>query len=324
MAPGITQAQEAWPAKPIRVVVPFPPGGGTDIVARALGQKLGERLNQPVVIDNKPGASTIIGTDAVAKAAADGYTLLLSGSTSYSVNPALRAKLPYEPMRDLAPVAIVARTPLVLVVAQNSPWKTVEQTDRRRQGQAAGHPAMPPSAAVRVRTWRASFLPWPPARNWQDVPYKGSAQATLAVMSGEIEGMAIDTVAQRGAAHPGRQAARAGHRGCQPLQPVARRQDAGRGKAARCDLRRLVRIRRAREDAGARGGERLARELTAVMADPALQAQLRAQGMEPVVIGAAAFRTQMESEIARYRALAQCRRRLPSCAALRRLPSPAP
>jgi len=83
-------AQGAWPERPIKLVVPFPPGGGTDLVARAMGQTLSEQLGQPVVIDNKPGASTIIGTDAVAKAAPDGYTLLLSGSTSFSVNPALR------------------------------------------------------------------------------------------------------------------------------------------------------------------------------------------------------------------------------------------
>ena len=123
-------AQDAWPERPIKLVVPFPPGGGTDLVARAMGQTLSERLGQPIVVDNRPGASTIIGTDAVAKAAPDGYTLLLSGSTSYSVNPALRAKLPYDPVRDLAPVAIVARTPLVLVVGKGTPWHSVPEIGR--------------------------------------------------------------------------------------------------------------------------------------------------------------------------------------------------
>lgn len=101
----------------------LPTRGGTDAVARALGQKLSTRLGKPVVIDNKPGASTIIGTDSVVKAEPDGYTLLVSGSTSYTVNAALRPKLPYDPLKDLAPVAIVARAPLVIVVSASSPHK---------------------------------------------------------------------------------------------------------------------------------------------------------------------------------------------------------
>jgi tripartite-type tricarboxylate transporter receptor subunit TctC len=298
---GLAQSQEAWPTKPVRVVVPFPPGGGTDIVARAIGQKLSQRLRQPVVIDNKPGASTIIGTDAVAKAAPDGYTLLLSGSTSYSVNPALRAKLPYEPVRDLAPIAIVARTPLVLVVAQNAPWKTVEQLVASAKAKPQG---------IRYATFGSGSGPHlagelfalAAGAKLQDVPYKGSAQATLAVMSGEIE-MAIDTVAS---AAPHIQAGKlralgivgAGRSSLLPeVKTLAEQKlpdatfDAWYAFAAPAKTPAPV-------------VERLARELTAVMSDPALQAQLRAQGMEPVAIGAAAFRMQMESEIARYRALA--------------------
>lgn len=118
-----TAPSDAWPQRSVRVVVPFPPGGGTDAVARALGQKLSARLGQPVVTDNKPGASTIIGTETVVKADPDGYTLLVSGSTGYTVNAALRPKLPYDPLKDLAPVAIVARAPLVIVVNANSPYK---------------------------------------------------------------------------------------------------------------------------------------------------------------------------------------------------------
>ena len=301
LVPGLSQAQEAWPAKPIRLVVPFPPGGGTDLVARALGQKLGERLKQPVVIDNKPGASTIIGTDAVAKAAPDGYTLLLSGSTSFSVNPALRAKLPYDPLRDLAPVAIVARTPLVLVVANGAPWKSVDQLIAAAKAKPQG---------IRYATFGAGSGPHLAGELFalaagvklQDVPYKGSAQATLAVMSGEIE-VDIDTVAT-----------------VAPHIKAGKLRALGIVGASRSSLLPEVKtlaeqkLPEATFDAWygfaapaktpAPVVERLSRELTAVMADPALQAQLRAQGMEPLAIGAAGFRTQMESEIARYRALA--------------------
>ena len=294
-------ADEAWPTRSIRLVVPFPPGGGTDLVARALGQKLAERLGQAVVIDNKPGASTIIGTDVVAKAAPDGYTLLLSGSTSYSVNPALRAKLPYDPVRDLAPVAIVARAPLVLVVAQGAPWQSVDQLVAAARAKPQG---------IRYATFGAGSAPHltgslfalAAGAQLQDVPYKGSAQAMLAVIGGEIE-MGIDTVAAV-APHVKAGKLRAlgivgtTHASLLPgVKTLAEQKlpeatfDAWYGFAAPAKTPPAI-------------VERLTREVTAVMADPALQAQLRAQGMEPAALGAAAFRAQMEGEIARYRALA--------------------
>ncbi|TBM87028.1 tripartite tricarboxylate transporter substrate binding protein, partial [Mycolicibacterium smegmatis] len=104
------------PDHPIRLVVPFPPGGGTDLVARAMGQTLSEHLGQPIVIDNMPGASTIIGTDAVAKSARDGYTIVLGLSNSLMTNEFLYEKLPYDTARDLTLVYQIAAAPLVLVV----------------------------------------------------------------------------------------------------------------------------------------------------------------------------------------------------------------
>ena len=301
LVPAITPAQEPWPAKPIRLVVPFPPGGGTDLIARAMGQRLGERLKQPVVIDNRPGASTTIGADAVAKAAPDGYTLLLSGSTTFSVNPALRAKLPYEPLRDLAPIAIVARTPLVLVVAQNAPWKTVDQLIASAKARPQG---------IRYATFGAGSGPHLAGELFalaagvklQDIPYKGSAQATLAVISGEIE-VDIDTVATVAPHIKAGKLRALGIVGASrssllpDVKTLAEQKlpdatfDAWYGVAAPAKTPAPV-------------AERLSRELKAVMADPDLQSRLRAQGMEPVAIGAAEFRSQMESEIARYRALA--------------------
>ncbi|MDM0027711.1 Bug family tripartite tricarboxylate transporter substrate binding protein [Variovorax saccharolyticus] len=295
------RAQDAWPAKSVKLVVPFPPGGGTDLVARAMGQKLAERLRQPVVIDNKPGASTIIGTDAVAKAAPDGYTLLLSGSTSYSVNAALRAKLPYDPVHDLAPIAIVARTPLVLVVNANAPWRSVAELVAAAKAKPRG---------IRYATFGSGsgphlageLLALAAGVQLQDVPYKGSSQSAIALIGGEIE-MGIDTVASV-APH-----VRSGKLRALGIVGATR-------SSLLPEVPTLAELKLPEATFDAWYGfaapartpqpviDRLVRDVGATMADPALQAQLRAQGMEPVMIGAAAFRSQMESEISRYRALA--------------------
>ena len=118
------QAQTAYPNKPIRMVVPFAAGGATDVLARVLGQKMSAGLGQPIIIDNKPGAAGIIGTDAVAKAAPDGYTIVLGLSNSLMTNEFLYEKLPYDTQRDLTLVYQIAMAPLVLVVHPSVPAKT--------------------------------------------------------------------------------------------------------------------------------------------------------------------------------------------------------
>ncbi|WP_298233223.1 tripartite tricarboxylate transporter substrate binding protein [uncultured Azohydromonas sp.] len=115
----------AYPEKPIRLVVPFAPGGGTDMIARTLGQGMGKELGQTVIVDNKPGAGTVIGTDAVAKSPADGYTLVMA-SFAHAVNPSLMPKLPYAWDKAFAPVMLVGRGPNVLVVRAESPYKSVK------------------------------------------------------------------------------------------------------------------------------------------------------------------------------------------------------
>ena len=117
---------QAWPAKPVRMVIPFPAGGATDIIGRAIAQKLGTALGQQVVVDNKPGAGGTIGADMVAKAPADGYTILMSTSSTHSIGPALNPKLPYDAFKDFAPVAQVANAPSVLVVGGGFPVGTAQ------------------------------------------------------------------------------------------------------------------------------------------------------------------------------------------------------
>ncbi|MFY3383663.1 Bug family tripartite tricarboxylate transporter substrate binding protein [Paracidovorax sp. MALMAid1276] len=292
---------EAWPQRPVRVVVPFPPGGGTDAVARALGQKLSARLGQPVVTDNKPGASTIIGTEAVVKAEPDGHTLLVSGSTSYTVNAALRHKLPYDPLKDLAPVAIVARAPLVIVVNANAPYKDLAAL-------LAAAKAAP--RTINYATFGSGSAPHlvgallEQAANvrFQDVPYRGSAQAMMGLIGGEIQ-MAIDTVASA-APHVRsgklRALAIAGHERARALPGVLTVVEQKLPDAAFDGWYAIAAPARTPTPVV----DRLIREVEAAMRDPQLQEQIRAQGMEPVFVGPKAMHAAMDNEIGRYRALA--------------------
>ena len=118
-ATGVLSAQP-FPSKPVRLVVPYAPGGSSDVIGRLLGQRLGELVGQTIVVDNRPGAGSMIGTDIVAKAVADGYTLVLS-DMPHTINPSVYAKVPYDPVRDFAPVTIVGTSPLFLFVHPGQP-----------------------------------------------------------------------------------------------------------------------------------------------------------------------------------------------------------
>ena len=124
---ALPAAAQTYPSKPIRLVVPFPAGGATDIFGRAVSQKLGEKLGTTVIVDNKPGAGGTIGSDIVAKAPADGYTLLLATSSTHSIGPALSNKLPYDAVADFAPIAHVGSAPNLMVVPNSSPAKNVRE-----------------------------------------------------------------------------------------------------------------------------------------------------------------------------------------------------
>ncbi|SEK11288.1 tripartite tricarboxylate transporter substrate binding protein [Achromobacter sp. NFACC18-2] len=124
-AAAAPQARAAFPDRPLRIVVPFTPGGGTDLIARQLAKGLTQELGQTVVVENRPGGSTIIGTENVAKSPPDGYTLLMS-TFAHAVNPAIHKKLPYDTDRAFAPVAMIGKSPNVLVVSPKSPFKSVQ------------------------------------------------------------------------------------------------------------------------------------------------------------------------------------------------------
>jgi tripartite-type tricarboxylate transporter receptor subunit TctC len=177
---------QAWPSKPIRIVVPFTPGGSTDILGRAIGQKLAESLGQQVIVENRPGAGGSIGAEAVARAAPDGYTLLMGHIGTLAVNPSLYPKLGYDVLRDFAPVAWVARVTNVLVVHPSVPARSVpelvklarEQPGRLRYGSGGNGSA----AHLAVEYFKL--------RTQTDivhVPYKGTGPAVTDLLGGQIE-----------------------------------------------------------------------------------------------------------------------------------------
>jgi tripartite-type tricarboxylate transporter receptor subunit TctC len=176
----------AYPTRPVRLIVPQPPGGFNDTVSRLMGQKLGAAWNQPVVVENMPGASTQIGTSTVIRANPDGYTLL-TASFAHAVNPFLR-KLPYDTVKDLKPVILLGETPNVLVVRADSPYKTMEDilTAAKKQpgklSYASAGPGTSPHLCMEMFKTMAGV-------NILHVPYKGGSQQNIALLTGEIDMM---------------------------------------------------------------------------------------------------------------------------------------
>src|SRR5437763_4566027 len=182
---GLAQAQP-YPVKPIHFIVPFPPGGGNDTVARAIAQQLGPDLGQPVVVDNRPGAGGSVGAELAAKSPPDGYTLFLAGVGSHAVNPNQQARLPYDPVRDFTPITLVATAPSVLVVNPAVPARTVAEFT----AYARAHPGKlnyasngNGSAAQLAAAMYESMA----GVKMVHVPYKGIAPAMTDLLSGEVQ-----------------------------------------------------------------------------------------------------------------------------------------
>ena len=179
-----TAGAQAYPVKPVRIVVPFSPGGPNDILARIIGQKLTEAWNQQVIVENRPGGGTVIGTEIVAKSPPDGYTLLMV-STSHATNTILLRKLPFDTLRDLAPVILVASSANVLVTHPSLPAKSVKELiaiAKARPDQVAYG-----SGGNGTSTHLAgAMLSLMGGVKMTHVPYKGAGPATVSLLSGEI------------------------------------------------------------------------------------------------------------------------------------------
>ena len=183
---------QTYPSRPIRVVVPFPPGGGVDIVARAVAEKLSPRLGQPIVIENKPGAGTTIGTDVVAKSAADGYTLLVSGVASQAIVHHMIPKRPFDMQRDFAPVARIADGTIAFVVPASSPARSVQDFVALARANP-GKLTFASSGTGGIIHLTGEMFKQAAGIDLTHVPYKGTTQILPDLLDGRID-LALDSL----------------------------------------------------------------------------------------------------------------------------------
>jgi tripartite-type tricarboxylate transporter receptor subunit TctC len=193
---GLAAAEDAWPAKPIKIIVPFAAGGTSDILARTLGDKLQAALKQTVIIDNRAGAGGVIGADAAAKSPPDGYTLLLGTIATHAINPALMPKMPYDAAKDFTPVFLVGGISNVVLVGPNSPFRTVKDLI----AEAKAKPGTLTFASAGQGTSQhlsGETFKLLAGVDMTHVPYKGSAPAIQDVMGGQVP-LSFETVTVAG------------------------------------------------------------------------------------------------------------------------------
>jgi len=191
---ALAQTTSTYPVKPIRWIVPFPPGGGNDTIARLVGQKLSAALGQQVIVDNRPGAGGTIGAEAAAKSPADGYTMFLAGVATHGINPNLRKKLPYDAIKDFHAVSLIASAPLLVVVHPSLPTKSVKELialAKARPGQinyASNGAGGSSHLAVELFDMMTGV-------RMMHIPYKGLTPALTDLLSGEVQVMFSSAVA---------------------------------------------------------------------------------------------------------------------------------
>ena len=186
LLPSVPAFAQAWPAKPVRWIAPYPPGGSSDLVARAIGNRLAEQLGQPVLIDNRPGAGGSLGTEIAARSAPDGYTLLLANIAPLAINPHIYPKLGYDVMRDFEAVTLLATGPTLLVVGPSLPVKNVQELIALAKAKpgaikygtgGSGTPAHLTTELLRLMT----------GIDLLHVPYKGTGQSVTDLLGGQID-----------------------------------------------------------------------------------------------------------------------------------------
>ena len=294
-------ASEAWPARPVRWIVPFPAGGPVDLIARPVAQRLGESWGQPVVLDFRPGGGSMIGSEAVARAAPDGYTMLATVA-QHAINPAIHARMPYDTVRDFTPLVQVASSPFMLVVNPALPVRSVREllaTARARPGQltyaSAGSGSLNHLAGEMLRTVGKVDV--------VHVPYKGGAPAVTDVVGGHVAFMFSNIVGVAAQVKAGR------------LRPLA--VTTATRSALLPDLPTMAESGLPGFDAESWAGvlgpaglpravvDRTAREIDRLLKAPDLRDALRAQGAEAVGGTPEQFAARIATDLARWAKVAR-------------------
>ena len=295
---GAAHAQGApWPNRPIKYVVPFSPGGVSDGVARLIAQHLGERLGQPVVIDNRPGVSGILGTQVVARAAPDGYPLMGGTITTHAVNPFFTRNRGYDPVADFVPVNLVGMVSNVLVVSSTSRFDSVAQVIAELQARPDGLTYGTAGAGTSQHLSGQLFQNITHTRMRQII-YKGGSQAMVDLVGGQID-MVFETVA---AARPMIDGKRVKVLGVTSSQRLASLPDVPTLAEAGAPKFEMQSWQGVFAPAGTPTAivERLGREIAAIVAQRDVQEKLRNLGVEPDGRPSAAFATFQKAEIAKW------------------------
>ncbi len=295
-------AAQDYPARPITLVVPFPPGGATDTLGRLVAKQMGERLGQPVLIDNRAGAGTAVGAGFVAKAAPDGYTLLISSGSTFTVNPAIRSNLPYDSVKSFDPISVVGRVPLILLANPAVPVNTVKQfveaikanPDKYSYASFGSGTTSHFTGEIVMHAVGAKLL---------HVPYKGSAPAMTDLIGGQVPFL-FDTMTAalpQLAAKKVKAIALTTAKRSSQLPDVPTFAEAGYSEVNADTWLMIV---------GPKGLPdtvkiKLEKTLGAILADSATQAAIRAQGTEPSYSNAKASVDIINNELPLMRAVAR-------------------
>ncbi len=291
---GLTQA--VYPSRPLKLIVPFPPGGGVDLIGRLVGLKLGARLGQSVIVENKPGAAAVLGTDFVAKSAPDGYTLLMT-SSSIAANHSLYEKVPYDPKKDFTPIGMVANAPAILVVHPSVAARNVQEFIALARSSKTSLPYASMGIGSQPHLVTELFE-GVTGTKMLHIPYKGGSPAVMATLSGETSLLIPSVVPVLQQIKEGKlRALGIASRHRHPLLPdvpTLREQgvelEAGTwfGVLAPAGLPPAV-------------AKKLSMELAEVLKDKEVQAKLISEGAEPMPMDPNVFSAFIDSESKRWR-----------------------